>query len=407
MNCRHCNTKLESLFCNLQTCPPSNAMVKSDEISKPEIYLPLKVLVCNKCWLVQANEIKKAEDIFNNDYTYFSSFSSTWLEHSKKYVNYMIERFEFDQNSKVIEIASNDGYLLQYFKKKNISVLGIEPTLNTARVAIDKGIETITEFFSNKLANKILKKKADLILGNNVLAHVPDINDFVKGVKVALKPNGINTFEFPYLCKLIELNQFDTIYHEHFSYFTLSTVKTIFEFHGLEIFDVQKLTTHGGSLRIFSKHTEDCSREIDKNVNDILEYEMSIGVNSLNYYEGFQSKIDKIKDSFLSFLIQAKNENKKVVGYGAAAKGNTLLNYCGIKASSFIDYVVDASPHKQGKYLPGSRIPVYHPDRIKETSPDYVVIFPWNLKDEIVKQLKLTISGNTKYVIVIPELTFI
>lgn len=407
MNCRHCNTKLESLFCNLQTCPPSNAMVKSDEISKPEIYLPLKVFVCNKCWLVQANEIKKAEDIFNNDYTYFSSFSSTWLEHSKNYVNYMIERFEFDQNSKVIEIASNDGYLLQYFKKKNIPVLGIEPTLNTAKTAIDKGIETITEFFSYKLANKILKKKADLILGNNVLAHVPDINDFVKGVKVALKPNGINTFEFPYLCKLIEQNQFDTIYHEHFSYFTLSTVKTIFEFHGLEIFDVQKLTTHGGSLRIFSKHTEDCTREIDKNVNDILEYEMSIGVNSLNYYEGFQSKIDKIRDSFLSFLIQAKNENKKVVGYGAAAKGNTLLNYCGIKASSFIDYVVDASPHKQGKYLPGSRIPVYHPDRIKETSPDYVVIFPWNLKDEIMKQLKLTISGNTKYVIVIPELTFI
>lgn len=407
MNCRHCNTKLESLFCNLQTCPPSNAMVKSDEISKPEIYLPLKVFVCNKCWLVQANEIKKAEDIFNNDYAYFSSFSSTWLEHSKNYVNYMIERFEFDQNSKVIEIASNDGYLLQYFKKKNISVLGIEPTLNTAKTAIDKGIETITEFFSYKLANKILKKKADLILGNNVLAHVPDINDFIKGVKVALKPNGINTFEFPYLCKLIEQNQFDTIYHEHFSYFTLSTVKTIFEFHGLEIFDVQKLTTHGGSLRIFSKHTEDYTREIDKNVNDILEYEMSIGVNSLNYYEGFQSKIDKIRDSFLSFLIQAKNENKKVVGYGAAAKGNTLLNYCGIKASSFIDYVVDASPHKQGKYLPGSRIPVYHPDRIKETSPDYVVIFPWNLKDEIMKQLKLTISGNTKYVIVIPELTFI
>lgn len=407
MNCRHCNTKLESLFCNLQTCPPSNAMVKSDEISKPEIYLPLKVFVCNKCWLVQANEIKKAEDIFNNDYAYFSSFSSTWLEHSKNYVNYMIERFEFDQNSKVIEIASNDGYLLQYFKKKNISVLGIEPTLNTAKTAIDKGIETITEFFSYKLANKILKKKADLILGNNVLAHVPDINDFIKGVKVALKPNGINTFEFPYLCKLIEQNQFDTIYHEHFSYFTLSTVKTIFEFHGLEIFDVQKLTTHGGSLRIFSKHTEDYTREIDKNVNDILEYEMSIGVNSLNYYKGFQSKIDKIRDSFLSFLIQAKNENKKVVGYGAAAKGNTLLNYCGIKASSFIDYVVDASPHKQGKYLPGSRIPVYHPDRIKETSPDYVVIFPWNLKDEIMKQLKLTISGNTKYVIVIPELTFI
>jgi len=404
MNCRHCNTKLETIFCDLQTCPPSNAMVKFEELNEPETYLPLKVFVCSNCWLVQTDEIKKADQIFNDEYTYFSSFSSSWLEHSKKYVNYMIERFGFNENSKVIEIASNDGYLLQYFKEKNIPVLGVEPTSNTAKVAIDMGIETITEFFASDLAIEKLQNKADLILGNNVLAHVPDINDFVKGVKIALKPNGVNTFEFPHLCKLIELNQFDTIYHEHFSYLSLTTVKTIFEFHDLEIFDVQQLPTHGGSLRVFSKHKEDFSKKIEKNVFDMLEFEESIGVNSLNYYKNFQSKVDVIRSSFLSFLIQAKSENKKVVGYGAAAKGNTLLNYCGIKASDLIDYVVDASPFKQGKYLPGSRIHVNHPDKINETKPDYIIIFPWNLKSEITSQLSFIKEFGGKFVINIPEL---
>ena len=407
MNCRHCNTELETIFCDLQTCPPSNAMVKFEELNEPETYLPLKVFVCSNCWLVQTDEIKKADQIFNDEYTYFSSFSLSWLEHSKKYVNYMIERFGFNENSKVIEIASNDGYLLQYFKEKNIPVLGVEPTSNTAKVAIDMGIETITEFFASDLAIEKLQNKADLILGNNVLAHVPDINDFVKGVKIALKPNGVNTFEFPHLCKLIELNQFDTIYHEHFSYLSLTTVKTIFEFHDLEIFDVQQLPTHGGSLRVFAKHKEDFSKKIEKNVFDMLEFEESIGVNSLNYYENFQSKVDEIRSSFLSFLIQAKSENKKVVGYGAAAKGNTLLNYCGIKASDLIDYVVDASPHKQGKFLPGSRIPVYQPGKINETRPDYIIIFPWNLKEEIMTKLQSYKLPKTKFLTVIPKLTFI
>lgn len=404
MNCRHCNTELETIFCDLQTCPPSNAMVKFEELNKPEIYLPLKVFVCSNCWLIQTDEIKKADQIFNDEYTYFSSFSSSWLEHSKKYVDYVIDRFGFNENSKVIEIASNDGYLLQYFKEKNIPVLGVEPTSNTAKVAIDKGIDTITEFFDSDLATDKLQNKADLILGNNVLAHVPDLNDFVKGVKIALKPKGINTFEFPHLCKLIELNQFDTIYHEHFSYLSLTTVKTIFEFHGLEIFDVQQLPTHGGSIRVFAKHEEDSSKKIEKNVFDMLEFEESVGVNTINYYKNFQSKVDEIRTSFLSFLIQAKNENKKVIGYGAAAKGNTLLNYCGIKASDLIDYVVDASPFKQGKYLPGSRIPVYHPHKIKETKPDYIIIFPWNLKSEITSQLSFIREFGGKFVINIPEL---
>lgn len=404
MNCRHCNTELETIFCDLQTCPPSNAMVKFEELNKPEIYLPLKVFVCGNCWLVQTDEIKKADQIFNNEYTYFSSFSSSWLEHSKKYVNYMIERFGINKNSKVIEIASNDGYLLQYFKEKNIPLLGVEPSSNTAKVAIDNGIETMTEFFDSDLARDKLQNKADLILGNNVLAHVPDINDFVKGVKIALKPKGVNTFEFPHLCKLIDLNQFDTIYHEHFSYLSLTVVKTIFEFNGLEIFDVQQLPTHGGSLRIFAKHKEDLSKKIEKNVFEMLEFEKSRGVNSLNYYKNFQSKVDKIRSSFISFLIQAKNENKKVIGYGAAAKGNTLLNYCGIKSSSLIEYVVDASPHKQGKFLPGSRIPVYQSDKIKETLPDYIIIFPWNLKDEITSQLSFIREYGGKFVVNIPEL---
>lgn len=404
MNCRHCNTELETIFCDLQTCPPSNAMVKFEELNEPEIYLPLKVFVCGNCWLVQTDEIKKADQIFNNEYTYFSSFSSSWLEHSKKYVDYMIDRFGLNENSKVIEIASNDGYLLQYFTEKNIPVLGVEPTSNTAKVSIDKGIETITEFFDSDLATDKLQNKADLILGNNVLAHVPDINDFVEGVKIALKQNGVNTFEFPHLCKLIELNQFDTIYHEHFSYLSLTTVKTIFEFNGLEIFDVQQLPTHGGSLRIFAKHKEDLSKKIEKNVFEMLEFEKSRGVNSLNYYKNFQSKVDKIRSSFISFLIQAKNENKKVIGYGAAAKGNTLLNYCGIKSSSLIEYVVDASPHKQGKFLPGSRIPVYQSDKIKETLPDYIIIFPWNLKDEITSQLSFIREFGGKFVVNIPEL---
>jgi SAM-dependent methyltransferase len=405
MNCRNCGHLLENVFADIQTCPPSNAMVKADELNKPEIYFPLKVFVCEKCWLVQVDEIEKAENIFNSEYTYFSSYSTSWLAHAKLYCDYMSERFNYNENSLIVEIASNDGYLLQYFKDKNIPVLGVEPTANTAKVAQSKGIQSIVDFFGEKLALRSLNSKADLILGNNVLAHVPDINDFIKGIKIALKPNGVNTFEFPHLCKLIELNQFDTIYHEHFSYLSFTVLKSIFENHGLEFFDVQEITTHGGSLRIFAKHTEDNSKSIESSVKILLDKELALGVNTLKYYQGFQEKIDKIKYDFLSFLIKSKRDGKKVVAYGAAAKGNTLLNYCGIKGDDLISFVMDASPFKQNKLLPGSRIAVQNPEIIKETRPDYVIIFPWNLSEEISEQLSFIRSWDGKFVIAIPELT--
>lgn len=407
MKCRHCENKLNHVFCDLQTCPPSNAMVKEDMINYPETYFPLKVFVCELCWLVQVDEIEKAENIFNEEYTYFSSFSKSWLAHAKEYVDYMMTRFNFNQNSLIVEIASNDGYLLQYFNEKNIPVLGIEPTANTAKVAKEKGINSIIDFFGVRLAKKSLEGKADLILGNNVLAHVPDINDFVKGIKVALKPDGVNTFEFPHICKLLEYNQFDTIYHEHFSYLSLTALKYIFEKQGLEFFDVQEIPTHGGSLRVFSKHIEDKSKQINTTVELLLSKEKSLGVDTLAYYQGFQEKTEKIKDDLISFLIRAKKEKKVVVAYGAAAKGNTLLNFCGIKGRDLISYVMDASPHKQNKFLPGSRIPVFHPEKILETQPDYVIILPWNLKGEISEQLSFIKSWGGEFVVAIPELKLI
>jgi SAM-dependent methyltransferase len=379
-------------------------MVNSEALNHTEIYFPLKVFVCEKCWLVQVDEIERAENIFNDDYTYFSSFSTSWLAHARRYVIEMIERFKYNQKSLIVEIASNDGYLLQYFHEKNIPVLGVEPTTNTALVAKQKGIECIEDFFSEKLVREKLVGKADLILGNNVLAHVPDINDFIKGVKLALKPKGVNTFEFPHLCKLVELKQFDTVYHEHFSYLSFTSLKSVFEKQGLEFFDVQELTTHGGSLRIFTKHIEDKSKQISPSVEALLKREKDLGVKTIEYYQGFQEKVNIIKNEFLSFLLIAKNEGKKVVAYGAAAKGNTLLNYCGIKGNDLIDYVVDASPYKQNRLLPGSRIPVYHPDKLKETKPDYIIILPWNLKEEISLQLSQMRNFGSKFVVAIPEL---
>ena len=407
MNCRHCNHLLTNVFCDLQTCPPSNAMVKSHELNHPELYFPLKVFICESCWLVQVDEIEKAESIFNDEYTYFSSYSTSWLAHAENYANEMIKRFGFDHNSLVVEIASNDGYLLQYFKEKDIPVLGIEPTANTAEVAKQKGINSIVDFFGQKLAEVYLKGKADLIVGNNVLAHVPDLNDFVKGVKIALKSNGVNTFEFPHLCKLVELNQFDTIYHEHFSYLSLTSLRSVFESQGLEIFDVQELSTHGGSLRIFTKHIEDKTKVILPSVDELLKKEKKLGVDTMSYYQGFQEKVDSIKNDFLSFLIAAKEEGKKVVGYGAAAKGNTLLNYCGIKGEDLIHFVVDKSPHKQNHFLPGSRISVVDEQKLKDFRPHYVIIFPWNLKDEICTQLSYIRDWDGKFVVAIPELTII
>jgi SAM-dependent methyltransferase len=379
-------------------------MVKQNMINHPETYFPLKVFVCEKCWLVQVDELEKADAIFNNEYTYFSSFSTSWLNHAKSYTEYMTERFKLNLSSLVVEVASNDGYLLQYFKEKNIPVLGIEPTANTAKVAMEKGIENIVDFFGSNLAKTRISAKADLILGNNVLAHVPDINDFVKGVKIALKPNGVNTFEFPHLLQLVEHNQFDTIYHEHFSYLSLTNLKTVFEKQGLEIFDVQELKTHGGSLRIFAKHKEDKTKQIESNVDAMLEKEASAGISTLAYYQNFQNKVEKIKYDFIDFLIQQKRLGKKIIGYGAAAKGNTLLNYCGIKGNDLIDFVVDASPYKQNKLLPGSRIPVVSKEEIEKLKPDFVVIFPWNLKEEITEQLGYIRSWGGQFVVAIPEI---
>lgn len=404
MNCRHCNHTLKHVFCDLQTCPPSNAMVKPSEINHPETYFPLKVFVCEKCWLVQVDELEKADAIFNSDYTYFSSYSTSWLQHAKAYTDYMTNRFGFNSESLVVEVASNDGYLLQYFKEKNIPVIGVEPTANTAKVSIEKGIENIVDFFGSNLATNQLQGKADLILGNNVLAHVPDINDFVKGVKIALKPNGVNTFEFPHLLQLVQHNQFDTIYHEHFSYLSLTNLTKVFEEQGLEIFDVQELKTHGGSLRIFTKHKEDNSKTVEASVQEMLLKEKNAGVDSLEYYQNFQSKVENIKYDFTEFLINQKKAGKKVVGYGAAAKGNTLLNYCGIKGNDLISFVCDASPYKQNKLLPGSRIPVVAPSAIDDAKPDFIIIFPWNLKQEVSEQLRHARDWGCKFVIAIPNL---
>jgi len=406
MKCRHCHAELKHVFVDLVNCPPSNAMLTREQLVMPEVYYPLKIFVCEKCLLVQVDEMKNAEEIFDEEYTYFSSYSTSWLEHSKKYVDYMMDRFGYDQNSRVIEIASNDGYLLQYFKAYNVPVLGIEPTANTAKAAAEKGIESIIEFFGTDFAQKRLVDKgimADLIIGNNVLAHVPDVNDFVQGMKRTLKKDGVITMEFPHLMKLVEENQFDTIYHEHFSYYSFHAVRTIFNSQGLELFDVHEIPTHGGSLRIFAKHMEDSSKEITKNVHDLLDKEKKAGMTTLAYYDGFQEIVDNIKYNTWEFLIRMKREGKKVVGYGAAAKGNTLLNYCGIKGNDLIQFVSDASPHKQGKYLPASRIPVHEPDRIKEYQPDYVIIFPWNLKKEIGEQLSYIRDWGGKFVVFIPE----
>ncbi|MCP4310808.1 MAG: class I SAM-dependent methyltransferase [Bacteroidetes bacterium] len=408
MKCRHCQSDLKHIFVDLVNCPPSNAMLNEAQLNEPEVFYPLKIFVCDQCWLVQVDEMKSSQEIFDNEYTYFSSFSTSWLAHAKKYVDYMTERFGFNSESQVIEIASNDGYLLQYFKEKGIPVLGVEPTANTAAAAAEKGIESIVEFFGTNFSQERLVDrgiKADLILGNNVLAHVPDINDFVQGMKRALKEEGVITMEFPHLMKLVEENQFDTIYHEHFSYISFHAVSRVFESQGLEMFDVQEIPTHGGSLRIFAKHKEDKTKEISSNVAELLAKEAKAGMTTLEYYEGFQEVVDKIKYDAWSFLIEQKRAGKKVVGYGAAAKGNTLLNYCGIKGNDLISFVSDASPHKQDKYLPAARIPVLAPDKIREYQPDYVIIFPWNLSKEIGEQLSYIRDWDGKFAVFIPELT--
>ncbi len=405
MQCRFCKTELSDVFIDLFNSPASNSFITKEQLNEPETFFPLKVYTCPECFLVQVDEYKKSDAIFDSNYVYFSSYSTSWLAHAKQYVDKMTARFGYSSNSQVIEVASNDGYLLQYFKEKSIPVLGIEPTANTAEAAKEKGIESVVDFFGVRLAKELVTKgiQADLLLGNNVLAHVPDILDFVGGMKYILKNDGVITMEFPHLMQLVDKNQFDTIYHEHFSYLSFYSVKRIFESQGLEMFDVEEIPTHGGSLRIYAKHKEDKSKKIEENVELLLEKERQKGLTTLSYYDNFQQKALRVKLDLIDFLITQKRLGKKVAAYGAAAKGNTLLNYCGIK-SDLIDYVVDANPHKQHKFLPASHIPVVNETHLKENKPDFVIILPWNLKEEITKQLNYINDWGGKFVIPIPSI---
>jgi hypothetical protein len=405
MNCRFCKEELKDVFIDLINSPASNSFLSKEELNEPETFYPLKVYTCANCFLVQVDEYKKSDAIFDSNYVYFSSYSTSWLAHAKKYTEQMIDRFKFNDTSLVVEIASNDGYLLQYFKERNVPVLGIEPTANTAKVSMEKGIENVIDFFGVRLATKLAgeNKKADLLLGNNVLAHVPDILDFVGGMKIILNDTGVITMEFPHLMQLVDNNQFDTIYHEHFSYLSFYTVKQIFESQGLEMFDVEEIPTHGGSLRIYAKHKEDATKNISENVAAVLKKETDKGLDTLSYYDNFQQKAFKAKIDLTDFLIQQKRNGKRVAAYGAAAKGNTMLNYCGIK-SDLIDFVVDANPHKQNKFLPASHIPVMNEQFLKDAKPDFVLILPWNLKEEIGAQLSYVKDWGGKLVVAIPTI---
>jgi hypothetical protein len=405
MQCRFCKTELVHTFIDLINSPASNSFLSKEQLNEPETFYPLKVFTCHNCFLVQVDEYKKSDDIFNSEYAYFSSYSTSWLQHAKKYTELMMGRFGLNEQSQVVEIASNDGYLLQYFVEKKVPVLGIEPARNTAEVAITKGVNTITEFFGVSLAKQLVAKniKADLLLGNNVLAHVPHITEFVEGMKILLAPQGIITMEFPHLVQLIDNSQFDTIYHEHFSYLSFYTVKQIFESRGLEMFDVEEFTTHGGSLRIYAKHKEDNSKLVGERVVSLLKKEEERGIRGITYYSSFSEKADKVKLDLLDFLIQQKRNKKKVAAYGAAAKGNTLLNYCGIK-NDLISLVVDANPNKQNKFLPGSHIPVVAEQELKQITPDFIIVLPWNIKEEIISQLSYARQWGAQFIIPIPKL---
>lgn len=403
MKCRHCGADLQLPLIDLGSAPPSNAYLTESALHAPEKWYPLRVLVCTECWLVQTEDYVCAETLFDSEYAYFSSFSASWLQHAERYVDVMVERFGLNESSHVIEIAANDGYLLQYVKACNIPCLGIEPTAATAEAARAKDIDIIEDFFGVRLARQLASadKTADLAVANNVLAHVPDINDFVSGFAVLLKPDGIATFEFPHLMRLIEENQFDTIYHEHFSYLSLVAVRTIFERNGLMAFDVEELPTHGGSLRVFAQRSDTGRRPVSTKVGEILAAEHNAGLCTATYYRNFQARANRIKNDFVAFLIDAASHGKKVVAYGAAAKGNTLINYAGVR-SDLISYVVDRNPAKQNKYLPGSRIPVVPEDFLQKDRPDYVVVLPWNLKKEIKQQLSYIHSWGGQIVTAIP-----
>jgi len=404
MKCRHCHAPLTLTFVDLGSAPPSNAYLTQADLKKPEVWYPLRVLVCSDCRLVQTEDYAGASDIFTDSYAYFSSYSRSWLEHAEKYVSAMVERFGLNEKSLVVELAANDGYLLQYVKSRGIPCIGVEPTASTAQAARAKGIEIVEKFFGVQLAQEMVgqAQAADLVAANNVLAHVPDINDFVSGVALLLKEDGVATFEFPHLINLVANNQFDTIYHEHYSYLSLSTVSRIFERNGLSVFDVEEIPTHGGSLRVFAQRADGtCPRAAA--VGKLLDRERSIGVLTDSYYAGFQSRTDRVKNDFLRFLVDAKREGKRVAGYGAAAKGNTLMNYAGIRPD-LMPYVVDKSPAKQGKFLPGTRIPIVSEERIRSEYPDFVVVLPWNLWDEVTTDLSYMRDWGGRCVRAVPEL---
>ena len=405
MKCRFCQHELTHEFVDLVNSPPSNSFLSLEELNEPEIFYPLRLLVCGNCFLVQIDEYKKSSEIFDQDYAYFSSFSTSWLEHAKRFQEMITERLQLNAASHVIEIASNDGYLLQYFVQKQIPCLGIEPSTNTAQVARERGVDTLEDFFGERLAKRLANegKQGDLIIGNNVFAHVPDVNDFVTGLKTALRPGGVITMEFPHLMSLVEQNQFDTIYHEHFSYLSFHTARLIFEKQGLELFDVEQLPTHGGSLRVYGKHKEDTAKDISPNVDALLLEEKSRGMQTVEYYQGFQKAVDRVKNGLVSFLLEQKKSGKTVAAYGAAAKGNTLLNYCGIR-KDLVAFVADASPHKQKKFLPGSHIPVVHASEIRRVKPDFVLVLPWNIRDEIMEQLSYISDWGGKFVTAVPEI---
>ena len=401
--CRHCRTPLTRSFADLGLSPLANSYVKPERVRAMEPFYPLHAYVCERCLLVQLEEFESPQNIFG-DYSYFSSYSDSWLKHAERYTETMVQRFGVDKNWHVMEVASNDGYLLQYFHRRGVPVLGIEPAANVAKVAQAAGIPTVVKFFGTATANELATdgKQADLLIGNNVLAHVPDLNDFVGGLKRALKEHGIVTMEFPHLLRLIQENQFDTIYHEHFSYFSFITVERVFAAHGLTLFDVDELPTHGGSLRIYARHTEDASRPVAPAVEALRQKETAAGLLDLATYSRFADQVKETKRKLMRFLIDARQQGKRVVGYGAAAKGNTLLNYCGVR-QDFLDYVVDVSPHKQGHYLPGTRLPIYSPDRIAQTRPDYVLILPWNIKDEVMQKMAHIQEWGGRFVVPIPE----
>lgn len=407
MKCRHCGHDRFIPFADLHYCPPSNSMLRSEDIGRPEVTYPLNVETCANCFLAQVDEHKAATEIFDVDYTYFSSYSKSWLAHCERFAKAATERFGLGGDSLVLEVASNDGYLLQYFKAAGIPVIGVEPTANTARVAEEKSIPTIVDFFGEALAEREFTGKnrlADLICGNNVYAHVPDINDFTAGLRTALAPTGVVSLEFPHLLELLRENQFDTIYHEHFSYLSLAVVSRIFESQGLTVFDVERLPTHGGSLRVFGRHAENNALPVSEGVTALIAEERAAGLQDEAVYRAFQKKINAIRAEFLGFLLEQRRAGKKVAGYGAAAKGNTMLNYCGVKGNELVRFVCDLSPHKQGRFLPGSHIPVLSPDALAEQKPDFIVILPWNLKTEITEQLAYAREWGAQFVVAIPEL---